>query len=335
MSENMNYAKLGFEPTTPVATLPSIAHLFGSSKNRCGIYLLEFSRNRFYIGQAIDAVRRFSQHRKNYDDIVGFSFLPVRRPLLDETEKDLIFKAEKLGLVILNTVHASNVAGDSDLDMVLSKDEQDAWLASPKSFNKRDASPIIELPNGQVERSLPSFRKFQEQSERASVIRLLKIYIDECIPAPKRTEYSFWSLSCMPATNATTWPRLVSINLGVMEVFVLGHFKGKPNNLWGFVNLSSDVLPVDLSTAKKIEKAFPSIEVVNRNYRDAGQHQFSLHAGDQESLTKLMANPDIKRAAATLALRVMRKRPTIYGKFHCKQLANTLLDDERVSDPHS
>ena len=48
------FAELGFTQLAPVSTLRSIAQLFGSSKPRCGIYLLEFPERRFYIGQAVE-----------------------------------------------------------------------------------------------------------------------------------------------------------------------------------------------------------------------------------------------------------------------------------------
>ena len=77
---------LGYPPLEPVASLRSIAHLFGSSKNRCGIYMLEFPNSIFYIGKAVDVVRRFSQHRKNHENIIGFSFIKCPEQRLSEVE---------------------------------------------------------------------------------------------------------------------------------------------------------------------------------------------------------------------------------------------------------
>ncbi len=144
------FVSLGFAAMTPVSTLRSIAQLFGSSKPRCGIYLLEFPEQRFYIGQAVEVVRRFAQHRKNYDEIVGFSFIPTQRGDLDDVERRLIREAEDLGLVMFNTVHASNVVGDTDLDLVVSPSEQAVWLSDPATFNDEDASSAIVLPLPQL-----------------------------------------------------------------------------------------------------------------------------------------------------------------------------------------
>lgn len=315
-------SELGFPPLSPVATLRSISQLFGSSKNRCGIYLLEFPRHKFYIGQAVDVVRRFAQHRKSYDEITGFSFVPTRRSNLNELERDLIHKAEGLSLALLNTVHASNVIGDTDLDLVLSQDEQAAWLTSPSQFNGNHvASPIV-LPHAQLERFSGQYHRFLEHPLFKSASQALRTYLAHCIPFPRQTEYSFWIVSCLPATNKDTWPRLLCVSAGVMEMLVIGHHKDAPAQMWGFVNVASDILSSSFADDREILDAFPSVQIFRRQYRDAGQHQVTLHADNEDAMTALLENDAIRKAAATLALRVMRKRGTIYAKFHCKQLAD-------------
>jgi hypothetical protein len=325
LSSPDRYAPLGFPPVEPVSTLRSVAHLFGSSKSRCGIYLLEFPGERFYIGQAVDAARRFGQHRKNYDDISGFSFIPTQRGSLDQVEQDLIQKAEQLSLVILNTVHASNVIGETDLDMVLSSEEQAEWLSSPVRFNTSDAAVPITLPDAQLERFAKQFHKFKEHPLYIPASELLTTYVHHCLPAPKRTEYSFWAVSCLPATNRNTWPRLLCVSAGVMELLVLGFHKNDPSALWGFVTVASDVLSDTFKTDKSLTDFFPSVEIIRRQYRDAGQHQVTLWAGDEQSFATILGHKAVQQAGASLALRVMRKRATIYSKFHCKHVASNAI----------
>lgn len=97
--------ELGFPALVDVRGRRSIADLLPKSRNRCGIYLLEFSEGLFYIGQALDVVRRFSQHRKQHDNIVRWSFRPVNRRNLDAVERELIHCAPSLGLALTNKVH--------------------------------------------------------------------------------------------------------------------------------------------------------------------------------------------------------------------------------------
>lgn len=316
------YEPLGFPPSEYVSTLRSIAQLFGSSKSRCGIYLLEFPKKRFYIGQAVDVVRRFAQHRKNYDDISGFSFLPTKRSSLDQVEQNLIHRAERLDMVLLNTIHMSDVVGETDLDLVLPPDEQAKFLASPSRFNGRDTSVPISLPASQLARFSNQFEKYREHPLAGLSSKLLKTYARSCLPAPNRTEYSFWIVSCWPSTNRNTWPRLLCVSAGVMELLVIGYQRKAPDRPWGFVTVASDVLSEYFQNATALSKAFPGIKVSKRQYRDGGQYQATLWSDDPDNLKAILGNKGVQRAAAALALRVMRKRATIYSKFHCKQLAD-------------
>lgn len=317
---------MGFPAMTPVASLLSIAHLFGSSKKRCGIYCFAFRHGLFYIGQAVDVVRRFSQHRRVHDDIVGFSFLPTAKPELDGTEKALIFRAESLGLKLTNAVHVTNIVGDSDFDLVVSASEQEAWLNNPSCLNNTGTlSTKIVLPEAQQLRFSKHFARLEKHSLSQRALALFKQYVWGCVPAPRRTEYSFWSVSCMPSTNRNTWPRLLCVNAGVMELFVVGWERQSSDVLWSFVNVAEDVLLEHWTSLDELAAAYPFVEVVHRGYRDAGQHQVSLHTHDGASMEQLLMDQGISKAAAALSLRVMRKRATIYGKYHCVELANRVL----------
>lgn len=319
-------AAMGFPAIAPVSSLLSIAHLFGASKKRCGIYLLAFRSGFFYIGQAVDVVRRFSQHRRVHDDIVGFSFLPMPKPKLDDAEKAMIFRAESLGFKITNAVHVTNIVGDTDLDLVVSASEQEAWLRDPSCLNNTDTTfPKIILPEAQQIRFFKNFARFEKHPLSQRAMALFQQYIWACVPAPRRTEYSFWSVSCMPSTNHNTWPRLLCVNAGVMELFVAGWEKQNTDALWSFVNVAEDILLEHWASLDELTNTFPYVEVVRRGYKDAGQHQVSLHTYDSAPMEQLLMDPGVSKAAAMLALRVMRKRATIYGKYHCVQLANRAL----------
>jgi len=116
-----------------------------------------------------------------------------------------------------------------------------------------------------------------------------------------------------------------------MELFVLGYSRHSPNDLWGFVNLASDVLS-NYFPDKGVKEAFPSVRFERSFYRDGGRYQLSAHCDDAQMLWRLFCHPGVVQAAATLALRVMRKRATIYAKYHCKQLADCVLDSRPTNN---
>lgn len=332
---NESLATLGFPELTPVSSLLSIAHLFGTSRNRCGVYFLAFCSELFYIGQSVDVVKRFAQHRRVHDDIVGFSFIPLPKSKLDNVERAMIFQVESLGFRITNAVHVTNITGDTDLDLIISPSEQEDWIDDPLTFNSAQTDsdlPRILLPETQQARFFKHYSRFKKHPLNKRALSLLKQYIWHCIPMPRRTEYSFWSVSCMPSTNLTTWPRLLCVNAAVMELFVVGAEKQNAESLWSFVNVAEDTLLEHWHSLKNLTKAFPFVRVIHSGYRDAGQHQVTLHTYDDAPMEQLLTDPGVCKAAATLSLRVMRKRATIYGKYHCVQLANQVFTaDEEVS----
>jgi len=111
----------------------------------------------------------------------------------------------------------------------------------------------------------------------------------------------------------------------MMELFVVGH-ENDPHKLWSFVNVDRAVLLEHWRYKWKLRLAFPFIRMRQRGYRDAGQNQITLQASGRCAMEDLLADEGISEAAAALSLRVMRKRATIYGKNHCTQLANNVLD---------
>lgn len=109
-----------------VAGRSSIANLFGPKK-RCGIYVLHFANDEHYVGQSVDVVRRYSDHRKNHTDIERISFKVIPEIDLDQEEKNLIAALEHqfpLRNISLTTFYY----GDSDFDQIMSTDEQNKWL---------------------------------------------------------------------------------------------------------------------------------------------------------------------------------------------------------------
>lgn len=325
--DTATYTKLGFPPLKPVATLPSIAHLFSSKRknSRCGVYLLAFADNTHYIGQAVEVVRRFSQHRQRHT-ISGFSFLPTREAMLDHVEFDKIRLAENLGFRLINIVHTSVTAVEADLDLVLQPEEQTKWIGRGAYYFKRDPSPPIVLPQAHVDRFSPKFQQFLAHPMALPAAKLLRTYLVNAIPSPRRTEYSFWNVSCMPSTGAPTRKRLFCVSAASMELFVLFCDKSDRRELSGFLTISVETLEALQPDVDAFMRKHPTVELSIYPYQDAGEDQITLQVFGLTALKRLLADKDVQIAAGVLAQRVMRKRPTFYAQFHCPQLASLALD---------
>src|SRR5215213_10491999 len=118
---------MGFSPWRQVHGRASIADFFKPGR-RCGIYVLRFSNEEFYAGQAVDVTRRYAQHRKTHADIEQMAFKQVPRDKLDEEERSLIWCLERQGWPLRNVTFTSMPKAESDFDLVMPPEEQERWL---------------------------------------------------------------------------------------------------------------------------------------------------------------------------------------------------------------
>ncbi len=301
----------------------SISDLFPKSKNRCGIYLLNFSDKTFYIGQAVDNVKRFSQHRKNYDNIVNYWFQPVEKKNLDKIEQKLIREAEGCGLLLTNKTFVSNVIGETDLDFVISPTQQVEWLEYNKTFSNENYDLYSKVETKHKIKYRQNFEKLKKTDNYLQIKRILNTYIKKMLPAYKKTE-SFWSLSCLPSTSKMTFPRCFCLNVNAMEVFVLGYNK-KAKMPFCFINLTNRFFESNTELEKLLKK-YKSLEIYESYYRAAGADQISLEFSDLNELENaLQTESKIIKSVKELNLRLMRKGGTIYSPYHCFDLVNDVL----------
>lgn len=306
----------------------SISDLFPKSKKRCGIYLLNFSDNTFYIGQAIDAVKRFSQHRKNYDNIVRYWFIEVKKDDLNEVEERLIKNAEVEGLLITNKTFVSSVIGVTDLDLVISTTQQNQWLEKNKIISNERFDLYTSIDLKYKIKYQHNFDKLKRNENYPQVKRILKKYIEKCIPAYKKTELSFWALSCMPSTNIGTYPRYFCININAMEVFVLGYAKKEKNHFCFIITTTKFLNGItDIEKAsEKLHKKYKGFTLFESNYRAAGVDQICLDFQNLDDFEEFFNNENkIIDSIKEMNLRLMRKGGTIYSPYHCFELAKDVL----------
>lgn len=73
--------------------------------------------------------KRFAAHRLNHDDITHLTFRMVPKADLSRVERDCIHALEARKTPLRNLDHMSVVQGERDLDVLISPEEQQRWLA--------------------------------------------------------------------------------------------------------------------------------------------------------------------------------------------------------------
>jgi hypothetical protein len=171
------------------------------------------------------------------------------------------------------------------------------------------------------------FKKLQEHEYYDFVCRALQEYILFTTPFPRKTEYTFWSLTCLP-TKGT----LARVNIFWQETLRLFEFpfeyeeKGKQKKglavaIYLFVTKS---VLFERRTKEYYEKKFKDIYFEDIVYKTGGTDQQCISCFDYEFFD-ILYDPDIYLAVKTFNLRLMRKGPCIFSRFHSFDLADEAL----------
>ncbi|MEF2280119.1 GIY-YIG nuclease family protein [Deinococcus sp. YIM 134068] len=311
-------AQLGFPPWTEIRGRPSVADLYRPGK-RCGIYTMGFETGERYVGQAVDVVRRFSQHRRTHADITHIAFQPCAAQDLNQTERRCIHTLEAAGVALRNIALMSVVSGERDLDLVLSPDEQTAWL------NDHDA---IEESDDRIQddalrrRHRRKYERLLGLPHAQEALFTLGLYLNAALPAPRRTELTFWMVSCLPYGVGREETLYARVSLNMQEVFSL---IGSPESLSATFHLARTPFEEELGEDWMNELTQEGWGVSDHAYAPGGQDQFQLCTDDAENIHTLMLDPTANAAMALLNLRLMRKGPTYYGPSHCLDLVDGAL----------
>lgn len=287
---------------------------------RSGLYLFECANHEIYIGIAKDVARRLPNHLKNHPDAQFFRFLahsgnePERRKI----ERELVRDAQLTNLIVRNREHASGHVGPSTLDTLITENEQEEWRRDPLGTNARDKSALIELGPSQLAAHDGDFQRLREHPRYAEIVDALGEYAARCIPLPRRTESTFWTVSCFPGSNSA---RIFCVSMAALETFYIAvsdhgsihvrMFVDKrllPTGRWGRIRLAAGGATFD-----------------DHRHKSGGAHEQCLYIDDIRRLHSVLKSNHVQQAAAAFNLDLMRKRQSAYKSSHCRQLAETAL----------
>ncbi|HEY6661703.1 MAG TPA: hypothetical protein VIZ66_02160 [Sphingomicrobium sp.] len=101
------------------------------------------------------------------------------------------------------------------LRQFLSPDEQQRWIEGEAELT--DAEEREESLEQRF-KYVAKFDKLLRRPQAEEALHILRIYGEQCIPIPRRTERHYWSVSCLPSTSDKP---LVRVNASWMELFTL------------------------------------------------------------------------------------------------------------------
>lgn len=257
---------------------PTLADLFKPEK-RCGIYILRFTNDQFYVGQAVDVVRRFVQHVKIHDDIQEISFKIFQEKELDKVEQQLIKLLEQKQVKLRNINFTSFPKGDRDIDLIIPQDRQQIWLNSNHENILNEH--IINHPD-QQEKYSNKFKRLLKHAEFEIVKPFLIKYFKNCVLDPAKTELLFWCLTCLTkAFTNTNHLALCRLNYFWCEVLTIWIDDNKICNFT--FHLTKSILTKSYLEDLKIKSLF----IGEHFYQRGGPDQFMIEVIGIEDALKL------------------------------------------------
>lgn len=309
------FEELGFTVHHEVEGRASVARLIEQDQ-RCGIYILHFANGEYYAGQAVNVARRYLDHRKNHADIVRVSFRPTPREQLNEVEQWVITTLEARGHLLRNIALTNTVRGERDFDRIMPLDEQQRWRTDT-TYVDRDG-PRLNDPH--LRRNYARACAELAQLPHAEFLtRMLRIYVQSALPAFRRSEYSFWSVSCQPRANEQG---MVRVNVYQQEVCCVT-FEDNPHIV--FQVAGSPLKAEGLWHYWQWRWRYGLWRVSSFAYPTGGPDQARVFCGLKQ-VEKLLADPHFITAARELNLRLMRKGGSLNRGSHCFPLADRLVE---------
>lgn len=307
------FQEYGFKKEFHVEDRASIANLLGK-RSRCGIYILHFRNDQYYVGQAKDVTRRYIQHRQNHDDIIKLSFKKVARKKLDEEEKHTIWSLEQQGFALRNVTYASIPKAESDFDLIMPIEEQERWLED-LTFVDLDGDRLKD-PALRI-RYTKRYEQFMAQSQAEQIISFLQAYVQVGIPAIKRGEVSFWCLSCLPAKH--TYNR---INVGLQEVLTLFN---NGDIIWCSFHMALTLInDISDKEANELDRRYSNLVPTEHFYKSGGINQANLQIPLSNAIA-FIHEPIIAKSIRLFNWRLMKKGACLNSRFHCLDLADHII----------
>jgi hypothetical protein len=207
------------------------------------------------------------------------------------------------------------------LRQFLSPEQQRDWVEGKASLPDADQrSESLEQKFKYVAR----FEKLMRRPQAQEVAETLRLYGENCIPIPRRTERYYWSVSCLPSTDKT----LARVNASWMELFAL-QADGEDLRARFILHLSdftTDGSPEpDHLDQALIEQCVARPEDVSHFlWKD---DTFGLKVRGSASIRHFLAQPRALRAIRNFNLTHMNRGRNAYQASHCYSLADYMLGD--------
>jgi hypothetical protein len=171
------------------------------------------------------------------------------------------------------------------------------------------------------------FERLLRRPQAQEALEILRLYGENCIPIPRRTERFYWSVSCLPSTSDKP---LVRVNASWMELFTLLP-EGEELRARFIVHLSDFTTDGSFEPDHLDEPFFESCLARPEDVSHAvwnGKDILIIKVRGSASIREFLAIPRVLRAIRTFNLTHMNRGLNAYQASHCHSVADYMLGEE-------
>jgi hypothetical protein len=210
------------------------------------------------------------------------------------------------------------------LRQFLDPEQQRAWLEG--ETNPPDADERSESLEHRFKYAA-RFEKLLRRPQADDILDILRLYGETCLPLPRRTERTYWSVSCLPSTSDKP---LVRVNASWMELFtLLPDGDGlRARFILHLSDFTSDGSPEpDHLDADLLESCAMRSEDVSYAIWRNGKGILIARVRGAASIRRFIAHPHSLRAIRNFNLTHMNRGRNAYQASHCYSVADAMLGD--------
>jgi len=170
------------------------------------------------------------------------------------------------------------------------------------------------------------FEKLLRRPQAQEVLEILRLYGENCIPIPRKTERYYWSVSCLPSTSDKP---LVRVNASWMELFTLLPDGGdlRARFILHLSDFTTDGSPEpDRLDEDFLEQCVAKPEDVSHSFWNA-KDILIIKVRGSASIRKFLTTPRALRAIRTFNLTHMNRGRNAYLASHSFSVADYLLGE--------
>lgn len=208
------------------------------------------------------------------------------------------------------------------LRQFLNIEQQRNWIAGKTSLADADErSESMELRFKYV----PRFQKLLARPQAQTILKILRLYGQNCIPIPRKTERQYWSVSCLPSTSDKP---LVRVNASWMELFTI--YADSEGIRARFIVHLSDFITEQLPAQGQVDEALLEHCVVTPEdvsyFVPRGEDIFGINVRGSASIHKFLAAPHVLRSIRRFNLSHMNRGRNAYQASHCYSVADHMVE---------